>query len=205
MSWDLGSTGSGGGERMRVSPLTAACTPHCFSSCLKMKWPPVQGKSSFSPLRRSLKKIFFNSLLEHTNFERTRKNFLIFILLLCYTCLKISSCSKYISLEYQFSHSYISLSTFLLIFLRYDLFNNLTNTCMFIMYPNTFIYSSYKLFLSLVLLSSLKAFWGHLTVFQSTASSPVCTTYWTYYAVCMTASVSNVVTGTFIKCRLIEV
>ena len=30
---------------------------------------------------------------------------LIFILLLCYTYLKISSCSKYISLEYNFSHS----------------------------------------------------------------------------------------------------
>lgn len=196
MSWDLGSTGSRKRERMSVT------ADHCLHPTLLSKlsqneMTPSTWVSPLFPLWEGpSKKIFFNSLPEHTNFERTRKKFLIFILLLCYTCLKISSCSKYISLEYHFSHSYISLSTFLLIFLRYDLFNSLTNTCMFIMCPNTFVYSSYKLFYHSIIVFT-KGIWGHLMVFQSTASSPV------YYdilnilcTVCMTASVSNVVTGT---------
>lgn len=142
--WALLGQEAGRGWECHRWPLPA---PHiAFQVVSKWNDPEYKVSPLFPLWEGPSKKIFFNSLPEHTNFERTRKKFLIFILLLCYTCLKISSCSKYVSLEYHFSHSYISLSTFLLIFLRYDLFNNLTNTCMFIMCPNTFIYSSYKLF-----------------------------------------------------------
>lgn len=60
LSW-VRNRGEDESVRLLGAQITA-CTLHRFSSCLKTKWPPVQGESSFSPLRRFLKKYFFKWL-----------------------------------------------------------------------------------------------------------------------------------------------